>query len=215
MITLHLVRHGETVWHAENRYAGISDIDLTARGREQARALIPWAESAGIDLVVSSDLRRAQETARPVAAAVGTELRVDAGLREVDFGRGEGMTRDEMTEAFPDGLAEFLAAPASSPLPGGELGASAADRGLWAILRLSQDVSDDSTMLVVGHTTLIRLMLCRTLGIPLDDYRRRFPRLDNARITTLTAPRASTVADLAGAGALLRYNSAPPGSSRL
>ena len=70
-----LVRHGETVWHAENRYAGGgSDVDLTERGRCQAEALAKWPWSRTPDVVVSSPVRRAIETAAPVAAALGTEL---------------------------------------------------------------------------------------------------------------------------------------------
>lgn len=209
MITLHLIRHGETVWHAENRYAGVTDIQLTTRGRMQAASLSAWAVTAGIDVVASSDLRRAEQTARVVAEAIGVDLRIEPDLREVDFGRAEGMTRDEMHEVFPDALEDFLAAPASSPLPGGERGSDAADRGLKAIARIAREQPGDATLAVVAHTTLIRLMLCRMLGMPLDDYRRRFPRLDNTAITTVTAPTGSTATELSDSAALVRYN-APP-----
>ncbi|NUT12685.1 MAG: histidine phosphatase family protein, partial [Nonomuraea sp.] len=54
MTDLVLVRHGETVWHAENRYAGTSDVDLTERGRDQAAMLAAWAAEAGLAAVWSS-----------------------------------------------------------------------------------------------------------------------------------------------------------------
>lgn len=206
MITLHLVRHGETVWHAENRYAGVSDIALTDRGKQQAESLAPWAAAASIDALATSDLSRATETGAVVARAAGVTAIVEPALREVNFGEAEGVTRTEMKERFPAALAAFLSAPASSPLPGGEFGAHAAERGLGGIVRLMQGHEDGATIAVVAHTTLIRLMLCRFLAIPLDEYRRRFPALGNATITTLALPRASTTPELDGAGALLQYN---------
>lgn len=207
MTTLHLIRHGETVWHRENRYAGSSDIALTDRGRAQARALAAWSASAGLDVVATSDLQRAEQTARVVADSAGVDLLIEPALREVDFGRAEGMTRPEMRESFPVELAAFLTAPASSPLPGGELGAVAAARGLRAIESIRDDHGDDAIVAVVAHTTIIRLLLCQVLAIPLDDYRRRFPRLDNTTITTLALPPAH-LAQPGGGGALIRYNAA-------
>ncbi|HCS60109.1 MAG TPA: histidine phosphatase family protein [Microbacterium sp.] len=206
MITLHLIRHGETVWHAENRYAGVSDIELTERGRAQAQSLAPWAAAASIDVVVTSDLRRAAETGAVVARAAGVPVIMDRGIREVSFGEAEGLTRTEMREKFPAALADFLASPASSPLPGGELGAHAVDRGLGAIVELMQTQEETASIALVAHTTLIRLMLCRFLGIPLDEYRRRFPALGNATITTLSLPRVSDASELHGVGALMQYN---------
>ena len=69
MTDLVLVRHGETVWHAENRYAGVSDVALTPRGEEQAARLARWARTAGLVAVWSSPLSRARRTAQGCAGA--------------------------------------------------------------------------------------------------------------------------------------------------
>ena len=205
---LHLVRHGQTVWHAENRYAGSSDVALTATGHEQAGVLARWAAGAELALVASSDLSRAVETAAQVAATAGLPHRVDPRLREVDFGRGEGLTRAEMAERFPAALDAFLAAPATCPLPGGEPGDVAAGRFLDAVrdlLALAEDDADDRALLVVAHTTVIRLALCALLGLPFDDYRRRFPVVGNTALTTVrldAGPRPGTAA-------LIRFNAGP------
>ncbi len=212
MITLHLLRHGETVWHAENRYAGVSEVELTDRGRAQARALSPWARAAAIDVVATSDLSRATLTAQVVAEAAGVDLVVDSRLREVDFGRAEGLTQEEMRRVFPRALEAFLAAPASSPLPEGERGANAVDRGWASVVDVMRGAGDGATVAVIAHSTLIRLMLCRAMGLPLDDYRRRFPRLHNTAVTTLCLPQVFDPLDPIGFGALLRYNT-PMGSS--
>ena len=65
MTRLVLVRHGETIWHAENRYAGSSDIPLSPRGLEQAEQLAKWASRADLAAIWISPLRRARETAGP------------------------------------------------------------------------------------------------------------------------------------------------------
>lgn len=93
--TLFLTRHGETVWHEENRYTGVSDIALTPRGLEQAEALGAWAAGAGLDAIVTSPLSRARRTAEPAARATGIAPVVEPDLLEVDFGVAEGRTLGE------------------------------------------------------------------------------------------------------------------------
>ena len=198
MTTLLLVRHGQTVWHEGNRYAGSSDVPLTDVGHEQAQALARWAATARLDAVWSSTLQRAIDTAAPAAEAAGLELRTDARLVEVAFGKGEGLTRSEMGVVFPEAVEAFLRAPASVPLPGGERGYDAIARAAAAFREICAE-QPDGRVLVVAHSTLLRLVLCALLGIDPESYRQVFPNLRNATVTTL---------DLAddGAAALDSYN---------
>ncbi|MEO3870582.1 histidine phosphatase family protein [Nonomuraea sp. B12E4] len=207
MTDLVLVRHGETVWHAENRYAGLSDIDLTPRGLDQAAELAGWAAGAGLAGVWASTLSRARVTAAASAEQAGLPLRVDARLRELDFGEGDGLTSAEMAERFPQARAAFEADPARHPLPGGEDPHAAADRFI-AALRDITAAHPGGRVLVVAHTTAIRLALCRLIGVPLGEYRRLFPRLDNCALTELRLPGPGT-----GRVAILQYNS-PIGAVR-
>ena len=119
-----LARHGQTVWHAENRYAGgDSDIDLTPTGVEQARWLAAAVRGRGVDAVVVSPVRRARETAAPAAAALGVEATVVDDLREMGFGLVEGRTLAEVAAEEPDGAAiveRFRADPVAHPFPGAE-----------------------------------------------------------------------------------------------
>lgn len=184
MTALILVRHGETPWHAENRYTGVSDIGLTETGAAQARRLADWVAGRPVSSVVSSPLRRAYETAVPAAHALGLDVAVDNRLSEVDFGEGEGLTRAEMALRFPEALAAFRATPGHHALPGGERGVDAVARAWPAIEGLGSGARGE-TVLLVAHATLLRLLLCRMLGLPLDDYRRRFPVLRNCATTTV------------------------------
>ncbi|MFJ6185934.1 histidine phosphatase family protein [Streptomyces sp. NPDC092295] len=201
--TLFLARHGETVWHDENRYTGISDIDLTPRGLVQAEALGVWAAGAGLDAIVTSPLSRARRTAEPAARMTGLEAVVEPDLLEVDFGIAEGRTIAELEATHPREVAAFRRDPATHPLPDGEDPVAAAARGAGALLRLA-DTRRGERVLTVAHNTLFRLVLCRLLGIPGSEYRRVFPVMRNCAITELRVP----VAPAGGPrqAALMSYN---------
>ncbi|MCT2591538.1 histidine phosphatase family protein [Streptomyces sp. N2-109] len=185
-MSLHVIfaRHGETVWHAENRYAGSTDIALTQRGYAQAGALADWAEQADLTAIWASPLARSQETAHDSAVRTGLPVRVDPRLRELDFGIAEGLTRAEMQQRFPDQLAAFQTDPVTHHLPKGENPLEAGDRYRAFLTDLQADHSE-GRVLVVGHTTAIRLVLCRMLGLPLREYRRIFPFLVNCALNEL------------------------------
>lgn len=196
-----LVRHGETVWHAENRYAGSTDVALTDLGRSQAQTLAGWARDADLAAVACSDLVRARDTAAPSASAASLELLVDPRLREVHFGDGEGRTRAEMAELFPEALRGFHARPATRPLPDAEAGVTAVERALPALRELAA-AHPGGRVLLVCHSTLLRLLLCHLLGMAPDDYRRTFPRVDNVALNTVALPDD----DAPGPAGLLGFN---------
>lgn len=196
-----LTRHAQTVWHAENRYAGRgSDIDLTEAGRAQVQELAAWAKRQRLDAVGCSPVRRAVETARPCAEAAELVLQVIDDLREVDFGAAEGHTLDELRRVDPDMVRRFADDPAQHPFPGAERPAAAAAR-CAAALRDAAGQHPGGRVLVVAHNTLLRLGLCALLGLPIGRYRQLFPRLDNAAVTEITIPR-----DGSGPASLLTLN---------
>lgn len=181
MTDLVLVRHGETVWHAENRYAGRSDVALTERGHQQAQALARWAAAAGLDALWCSELRRSRETAAPCAEAAGLVPRIDSRLNEVDFGHGEGRTISELRQSFPLEADAFIDDPVGHPLPGAEDPRAATARALACLTEIAEEVPH-GRVLVVAHNSLIRLTLCHLLRIPLSEYRGRFPFIRNCAL---------------------------------
>ncbi|PTT64663.1 histidine phosphatase family protein [Arthrobacter sp. HMWF013] len=185
MTNIILCRHGETVWHAENRYAGISDIELTRRGHDQAARLADWSRTAGLTGIYASTLTRAQVTAAASASTTGLPVRVDGRLRELDFGEGEGRTTAEMEQLFPKALSHFRSDPAKHHLPGGEDPFKAADRFVECLGDLAAQYPE-GRILVVAHTTAIRLALCQLIGVPLGEYRRVFPAIRNCSLTELS-----------------------------
>lgn len=198
--SLLLIRHAQTVWHAENRYAGgDSDVDLSETGRRQVRELAAWAGSRAPDAVVCSPVRRAVETARPCATAAGRPLEIVEQLREVGFGVAEGHTLDELSSLDPGMVSRFRSDPAGHPFPGAEAPAAGAVRAATA-LRAVAGAHPGATVLVVAHNTVLRLGICALLDLPVGRYRQLFPRLDNAAVTELT------VADRTGSASLLSLN---------
>jgi broad specificity phosphatase PhoE len=101
MTTILLARHGETDWNVERRVQGHSDTPLNDTGRDQARALAEELAGEPIDAVYSSDLARAHETARIVAAERGLDLTAIRDLRERNFGTWEGLTDEEIYIRHP------------------------------------------------------------------------------------------------------------------
>jgi probable phosphoglycerate mutase len=190
--TLLLSRHGQTDWHRDNRYAGAdSDIDLTATGQAQARALAGFARTRRPHVVISSPVRRAMETAEPAAAALQLSLKVVEDLREVGFGLAEGRTATELDDLDPGIMRRFRLDPVAHPFPGAEPPETAARRAAEALREIAER-HRGSTVLVVAHNTLLRLALCTLLDLPLNRYRQIFPRLDNAAITELRLPAKPT-----------------------
>ncbi|MFD1663462.1 histidine phosphatase family protein [Streptomyces caeni] len=188
--TLLLARHGQTVWHAENRYAGVSDVALTGTGRAQAEALGRWAAAHPVDAVWTSTLSRAIATAEPACRVLSLTPRREPGLCECSFGALEGRTLAEFAAEDPERAAAFLADPAAHPLPGAEDPRAAAARGADALRRIAA-AHPGGRVLVVAHSTLLRLALCTLLSIPPGEYRRVFPRLHNVAISELRLDEGS------------------------
>jgi probable phosphoglycerate mutase len=176
-----LARHAETVWHADNRYAGgRSDPELTELGLRQADQLAKAAVAIGVDAVVSSPQRRAVTTATPTAEALGVPLHLRPDLREVDFGDLEGHV---LTEMDPEAVQRFRDNPEAKAFPNAEPLGEAGARGAAALRAVDEE--HQGTVLVVAHSTLLRVTLCVLLGLPVKHYRRVFPALDNVALTEI------------------------------
>ncbi|UOF02275.1 histidine phosphatase family protein [Bdellovibrio reynosensis] len=98
--TIHLFRHGQTDWNINRRMQGHSDIPLNEEGRKQALALQTYFAENPVELFISSDLIRAQQTAGIANEKLGLPLEYHADFREVFLGELEGMTQSEAHEKF-------------------------------------------------------------------------------------------------------------------
>jgi len=120
MTELLLIRHGETDYNRQLRFQGQVDVPLNARGHWQAGRLAERLADEPLDLLVSSDLTRARETAAPLVARQRAALRPDAAWREQAFGELEGLVVSEVPALHPTLWAAWSRHEADSAPPGGE-----------------------------------------------------------------------------------------------
>ena len=164
---LALIRHGQTDWNRDLRLQGSSDIPLNDTGREQARKAVELLAASEWDVIVSSPLGRARETAQIIADGLGLELGPAYDLlTERDYGEGEGATEEVIAERWPN-----------KEYPGLESVESVGDRGTRALEQIAADFGD-ARVIIVTHGTLIRVTLDELSGFS-------FPSISNAAISTV------------------------------
>jgi broad specificity phosphatase PhoE len=167
-----LIRHGATTLSAEDRFAGSTDVELSDAGRAQARSLGERLATQTLSAVVTSPMKRTRETAALVALAHGIEPSVREGLREIDHGHWEGLTRVEVERRFPAEYDAWESDPFSFAPEKGESGAAVLARAL-PVLREIVEKNQGKTVAVVSHKATIRLLLSIVLGIDTRGYRDR------------------------------------------
>jgi probable phosphoglycerate mutase len=165
---LSLIRHGQTDWNAAGRMQGSSDIPLNDTGREQAREAVELLRGTEWDVIVSSPLQRARETAQIIADGLGLELgRSYDLLIERNYGEGEGLTTAEINERWPN----------HSGYPGLESLHNVVERGIAALNEVSLDYPGKK-VIVVCHGTIIRYTLSELAG-------RDFDHILNGSVSTI------------------------------
>jgi len=143
-----LVRHGQTDYNLRDLFQGSSDIPLNATGREQAHHALDHVPDIAWDVVVSSPLLRARQTAQIIARDHGIPLGpTDPRLAEIDWGEAEGHDVKEMEARYPE-----------RTFPGAEEPQVVADRGYDALESLEEEFSGKN-VLVVAHGTIIRFLV--------------------------------------------------------
>ncbi|MCK2241117.1 MULTISPECIES: histidine phosphatase family protein [unclassified Crossiella] len=160
-----LWRHGQTGHNASGRLQGQLDVELNDIGLDQARRAAPLVAALEPDLLVTSDLRRAADTAATFTAVTGMAPRVDKRLRETDVGQWMGMSGAEVEAGWPGALANWRADPAFAP-PGGETRLEVAARAVEVVSEL--DLAQDGTALLCAHGGLITGLIGRLLGLPVE-----------------------------------------------
>ncbi|MER8182740.1 bifunctional RNase H/acid phosphatase [Kitasatospora sp. NPDC094015] len=172
--TFVLLRHGETPLTPEKRFSGSggSDPALSEKGRWQAeRAAEAFAARGTVEAVVSSPMRRTRETAGAVAARLGLEVRIEEGLRELDFGAWEGLSFAEVQQKYPQDLDAWLGSAKARPTGGSESFTNLTHRvGVARDKILAR--YPGRTVLVVSHVSPIKTLVRLALGAPPDSVYR-------------------------------------------
>jgi glucosyl-3-phosphoglycerate phosphatase len=181
-----LLRHGQTDYNVAGRMQGHLDSVLTPAGHEQAAEAAPVIAALGPDRVISSDLRRAVDTAEVVGAACGLPVKFDARLRETHLGEWQGHTVADIEHDYPGAIADWRSDPAWAP-PGGESRVAVVERSRPVVDELDAefaDSADDSTALLVAHGGLIAGLVTGLMELPTQTWP-SFGGLGNCRWAVL------------------------------
>ena len=165
-----LWRHGRTEWNYAGRFQGQEDIDLDETGREQAIRAARLLASLEPDAIVSSDLRRAQDTAAALAALVDLPVKLDPRLRETYAGEWQGLTGPEIAERFPADYAAWRAGDPELHVGGGESRKEVADRLAAAVADAAAALGPGQLAALVTHGGAARLGMAKLVGLPLERF---------------------------------------------
>jgi alpha-ribazole phosphatase len=163
--TLYLVRHGAISRPGVKTYIGQLDVALNKEGFEQAWALHKWLHPVQFTRVISSDLKRAQHTAKIIAGDRDNFRETLPAFREINLGQWEGCTFSEIGQRFP---AEFSARGRDIENwrpPSGESFADCRARVMDALRAILDGA--EGNILLVAHAGVNRLILCQALGVPI------------------------------------------------
>ena len=177
-----LIRHGETAWNADGRIQGHTDVELTEVGLEQARLAAERLRNEKIDVVYSSDLKRASATGEAVAKIHKLPVKTTPLLREANLGRWQGMTMQEVAEKYPKEYAAYSKDSINNRPPDAERLEDVIKRCRRFLDKVTE-LHPDATIAVACHGGTVRGLIAAALGAGPEIYRRI--RADNVAITIL------------------------------
>ncbi len=166
--TVILVRHGETEWNVLHRFQGLSDVPLNDTGRQQAGFAANGLRDVKLDVIYTSPLQRAAETAEIIRGGRNIPIYPSEGLKEMGVGEWEGLLVSEIDKKYPGQYDIWRTAPTRIRLKGGELFTDTQQRAwktFWEIVKKHEG----KNVLIVSHMMCISSILLTIAGIPLDE----------------------------------------------
>lgn len=166
-----LIRHAENEYVKKGRLAGrLPDVHLNDKGLEQAQAIAEKLKGAPIQALYSSPMERAQETAKPIATALGLDVTIRQGLIETDYGEWQnktlkGLARLKLWRVLQNKPSLFR-------FPGGESFSEAQHRITQEIEAICADHDPKHVIACVSHADPIKLAVAYYTGMPLDSFQR-------------------------------------------
>jgi len=170
-IKLFLIRHGQTLWNKDGRYQGDKDIGLTRVGFKQARLAAKYLSKVDFSNIYSSLLRRAIDTANIINKTKNLKIIARENLKEINFGKWEGMKFDQINRMFHDDYQNWLADPYNNCPTGGESFRQVKERAAAEIDNIVNENEDGSSVAVVTHGGVILSLLVHWLQIPIPRWR--------------------------------------------
>lgn len=178
MTTFYIIRHGETDYNKNGRFQGQLDIPLNDDGRRQAGMIAARMAAVKLDMIYTSDLMRAEETARIIAG--GRPVTLEPRLREIHVGQVMGMSRTEIERDLPEAWAQIRQDRDDIPFPGGESPADVQVRAMAALADMA-DRYPSGHVAVVTHGGVLKTIVAGIFGAT-EGFRSKIV-LDNCSLT--------------------------------
>lgn len=180
-LELIIVRHGQSEGNRDRRFTGHGPSPLTERGREEARCVATRIATGPLDLLISSDLPRAVQTAEPIAALTNSTIVQDPALREKNFGDLTGLSFAELEAKHPDVWRGLMARDPQYQPPGGESHAQCRHR-MGAFLERLYETQPNGRVVLVSHGVAINHLLYSLMRTPMDTSPAMLFQIDNCSI---------------------------------
>lgn len=177
-----LLRHGETEWNRVERFRGRIDVELNQMGQRQALAVARRLSAWQIEAIYSSPMKRALQTAQPVAEACGLDVAILEGINDVDYGAWAGLSAEEARAQYPEVYGNWAHTPLLTQFPQGENLRQVQTRS-WTALEETCSAHEGGAILLVSHVVINRVLICAALGL-VDDAFWKIGQ-DNAAVSVL------------------------------
>lgn len=164
MISIYLVRHGQTAWNKEEIFRGRSDIPLDGIGIKQAELLGEYLRDIDISAIYSSPLSRAIQTAQFISKYHNLDVKPLNGLIDMSFGNWEGHSHMEIQKIDPEIYRKWIESPHMVKLPGGEGLDDVRSRSM-ATLNEITNLHSEGNIVLVSHRVINKVLICGVLGI--------------------------------------------------
>ena len=169
MVTIYLLRHGQTAWNKNLIFRGQHDIPLDDHGLAQADCAGRVWEGVQLAQIYSSPLSRAMQTAEPAANKQAIQITKTPELIDIDYGQWTGKSQDEIEKAYPELNRQWLECPEEVRFPQGESLAAVRDRAFPKLVEIA-GAADGESILIVSHRVVLKVLICAALDLPLSRF---------------------------------------------
>ena len=183
MKTIYIARHGETDANKDTRFQGHTDNPLNAKGKAQAEELALRVQKLSLSKIYASDLQSAVQTATPMSSIRNLPIVTLPAFREICFGKWEGVTFKEIKAQWPSDIDLFFNKPKEARVENGEGFQEVQDRAWAAFEEIVEDQAEDTSIMLVAHGGIVRVLLCAALGLDLDKMWEFY--VDNASLSCI------------------------------
>ncbi len=179
--TVYLIRHGQSESNLAKFFAGQMDVSLSELGHAQAECTSRYLADIPVDVIWSSDLKRAYQTAQHTAEKKGLEIHTSSKLREIFAGDWEGNPMEVLKERFAEGYETWRYNIGAVQTPNGESVAQVMERFVPEVERIMRE-NEGKTIFIFAHATPIRLLRAAWEKVPLENVK-DIPRVANSSVT--------------------------------